>query len=837
MWQRFTCFVCVVVLLALIPGGAALGAWNFLEDDALIGWWACDEGEGAAVADSSANGNDGAFVYGDPAWTTGAYGNAVTLVGPTLVEIQPMNLTLTEATMAGWLLPNGTQTDWASIMMHRFGDPAIAHGFNLVGGGLAYHWNDSSMTWSFRPAGTYSDTEWTFCALTVAPDKATFYINGEAKDENVIAHDPAVWEGAVYLGGDGTDAWVSRRMNGSLDDVSFFSRALSLDEIVAIMGGPGAAGLAAWEDAAMAAAPAFFATDVVDGIYDIGALSGDITYEFIVQSNPLEEQASMALIGRRNFGDTQVGLKYEQWNNTGTYGATVFGVADYDYGVATNPGVITHLAFVSSEDTATTALYVDGVLQGSIDSAITLSGLVGIGYGAQAEDGSDFFDDFDGAIFGVAIYDAALSSGQIRVNADTYLQNGPSDITAAGDMVQGVPNDGDWPGGETPDLAVDDDAATKYLHFKGATEPTGIQVTPMLGATMVTGLTLTTANDAVERDPISFELYGSNESIDGPYELIAAGAVADFNDVNDAWPRFTMNATAITFENAVAYEHYQIMFPAVRDPASANSMQVAEVELIGVPCLPRYTYEGDDLDDQWNHDNGSDAWDGTSPGEGSPGGAGAMVEDGVTFLRIQDTGDPRDYDMPDPSNRKVYLTHSICASLDGAHLEVGVRVATGAGLDDLHPDGGAGISPWPEAGIGYHIRDNGKGMIGISDGSQVISFSLAKAGEIADLETDALVMNNLVGTEPSGDVDTGDAGVANVLAIADATAWNNIVIDIVAGGAGTHVATVSVNGDPAQSFDVTAGTGAEGDYSCITVGSSGTGAVTAFDVDYLSVTN
>jgi concanavalin A-like lectin/glucanase superfamily protein len=639
MWQRCTCFVFVVVLLALIPGSAALGAWNFLEDDALIGWWACDEGEGAVVADSSANGNDGAFVYGDPAWTTGAYGSAITLVGPTLVEVPPMNLTLTEATMAGWVLPNGTQTDWASIMMHRFGDPAIAHGFNLLGnGGLAYHWNDSSTTWSFRPAGTYSDTEWTFCALTVAPDKATFYINGEATDENVIAHDPAVWEGAVYLGGDGTDDWVSRRMNGSLDDVSFFGRALSLDEILAIMGGPAAAGLAAWEDVAMAAAPTFFATDVVDGIYDIGALSGDITYEFIVQSNPAEEQASMALIGRRNFGDTEVGLKYEQWNNTGTYGATVFGVADYDYGVATNPGMPTHLVFVSSEDTATTTLYVDGALQGSIDSAITLAGPVGIGNAAQAEDGSDFFDDFDGDIFGVAIYDAALSAGQIRTHADAYLMRGAADITAAGDAVVGDPNDGDWPGAETPDLAIDDDVNTKYLHFKGATEPTGFEVAPALGATVVTGLTLTTANDAPERDPVAFELYGSNESIEGPFVLIATGDVNDFAG-EEAWPRFTMNATPIEFANNTAYAYYQIMFTAVRDAASANSMQIAEVELIGAPgpaVLFAEDFEGLPLGPNVDEGVAGDAvWTKTAPegwliDDSEMAGVGDPNTDGVT---------------------------------------------------------------------------------------------------------------------------------------------------------------------------------------------------------------
>jgi hypothetical protein len=44
-----------------------------------------------------------------------------------------------------------------------------------------------------------------------------------------------------------------------------------------------------------------------------------------------------------------------------------------------------------------------------------------------------------------------------------------------------------------------------------------------------------------------------------------------------------MNATPIMFDNDVAYKYYQVMFPAVRDPGSANSMQIAEVELLGVP--------------------------------------------------------------------------------------------------------------------------------------------------------------------------------------------------------------------------------------------------------------
>jgi hypothetical protein len=238
MWKRGTGFVLLLMLVAMIWDGALYGAWNPLQDPTLIGWWTCDEGTGGVVADSSVNGNDGTFVYGSPAWTAGVYGNAVRLVGPTLVQVPPLGITLTEATMAGWFLPNGVQPDWAAMIMHR--NPGPAHGFNVLADGrLAYHWNDTYASWSFRGSAFYAPDEWTFCALTVQPTRATFYVNGSAAAVNTIAHAPATWDGPFWLGGDGNNSWASRRMNGALDDVSFFSRALTETEIQAMMLGLG----------------------------------------------------------------------------------------------------------------------------------------------------------------------------------------------------------------------------------------------------------------------------------------------------------------------------------------------------------------------------------------------------------------------------------------------------------------------------------------------------------------------------------------------------------------------------------------------------------------------
>src|SRR5216117_3279447 len=79
-----------------------------------------------------------------------------------------------------------------------------------------------------------------------------------------------------------------------------------------------------------------------------------------------------------------------------------------------------------------------------------------------------------------------------------------------------------------------------------------------------------------------------------------------------------------------------------------------------------YIYNGDQLmvaddasgfasmDGTWSHNNGSDQWDGSVIGgafttggvfgrDNAPGGANLITENGVSYLRMQDTGDPRDY--------------------------------------------------------------------------------------------------------------------------------------------------------------------------------------------------
>lgn len=155
-----------------------------------------------------------------------------------------------------------------------------------------------------------------------------------------------------------------------------------------------------------------------------------------------------------------------------------------------------------------------------------------------------------------------------------------TDVTSPGDAIKGYPDNSNWPiPNEEPAKVIDDNPGTKFLHFSGATETSGFQVTAALGGKVVTEITLTTGNDGPERDPVLVEISGSNAGIDGPYTLIATVPVPDFDQV-DPWPRNTKNATPITFANAIAYDHYQVLFTVIRLFDNGCCMQVSEVELL-----------------------------------------------------------------------------------------------------------------------------------------------------------------------------------------------------------------------------------------------------------------
>src|SRR5262245_14434830 len=171
-----------------------------------------------------------------------------------------------------------------------------------------------------------------------------------------------------------------------------------------------------------------------------------------------------------------------------------------------------------------------------------------------------------------------------------------SDVTSPGDpivLVNGT-NDGDANAGAPPAAEgvehVIDNVGQKYLNFLDL--GSGFAVQPRVGATVVTGLRLYTANDSEARDPASYLLQGSTVGTNGPWTTISSNALALPSGRNPGGVvPLSSNYQTLFFANPTAYAAYRLTFPTLKDAASANSMQIGEVELLG-SVLPKFAQLG-----------------------------------------------------------------------------------------------------------------------------------------------------------------------------------------------------------------------------------------------------
>ena len=110
----------------------------------------------------------------------------------------------------------------------------------------------------------------------------------------------------------------------------------------------------------------------------------------------------------------------------------------------------------------------------------------------------------------------------------------------------------------------------------------------------VTGLTLTSANDAADRDPTSFLLSGSYDGTN--FTMIASNSVPEFPT------RFFKNY--LFFPNSHPFTTYKLIFPTVN--GSTCCMQISEVELLGFLAPTDVTVPGDPIVASSNNSPGSE---------------------------------------------------------------------------------------------------------------------------------------------------------------------------------------------------------------------------------------
>jgi hypothetical protein len=177
----------------------------------------------------------------------------------------------------------------------------------------------------------------------------------------------------------------------------------------------------------------------------------------------------------------------------------------------------------------------------------------------------------------------------VLVTVATLTVHAQQDVTQPGDPV--VASSSNSPGSEGVANAIDG-KPTKYLNFDTRTggKPSGFIVTPSIGRTVVTGLTMQSANDAPERDPKIITLEGSNDDavkdfVSGNWELIVK---------LDNIPAYTarFQPQTFNFENSKPYKHYRW---TVVETQTVNGccFQIAEVEFLGTLLPQDVTQPGD----------------------------------------------------------------------------------------------------------------------------------------------------------------------------------------------------------------------------------------------------
>lgn len=136
-------------------------------------------------------------------------------------------------------------------------------------------------------------------------------------------------------------------------------------------------------------------------------------------------------------------------------------------------------------------------------------------------------------------------------------------------IIRAIPTTSNSPSNEGPNNAFDNNPNTKYLNFDKKNAGVTVQLNT---GKVVTGFTVTTANDFSGRDPTSYKLYGSNDG--STWTLIKQDALS--LSENRFW-----TSPVVDVANTTAYAYYFMLFPTTKAGEGCgldcNSMQIAEI--------------------------------------------------------------------------------------------------------------------------------------------------------------------------------------------------------------------------------------------------------------------
>lgn len=221
------------------------------------------------------------------------------------------------------------------------------------------------------------------------------------------------------------EATSSYSLTVTVTDSSGLSDTAAVSISVTDVDESGLAGVQAWEEAVSNGTASVHTRTVplagnTTTTVDLSALSGSVSYEFLVDAEDLGQQVVHLLDAPGN------SYRFEQWNNSSAMGLTDYGVYDYQFtaepgqSVASPYGGLHHVVYAVDQSSSTIKLYIDGVHVGSFN--MPQSDLI-ITSSSSVLGDTNMRDDSSPGIHAFAAYNSALTSSEIEDHYNAWIGN------------------------------------------------------------------------------------------------------------------------------------------------------------------------------------------------------------------------------------------------------------------------------------------------------------------------------------------------------------------------------------------------------------------------------
>ncbi len=165
--------------------------------------------------------------------------------GGGVVRIPPLNLNTNTVTISCWVNATNLQQTGASLVTHGSAANACGLTIDQISGGLGlgYVWNGNAyLGWSPTADGglpQLPDSAWAYAALVIRPASAELYVcdaNNFGNFASVtntfgVSHASQAFASATLVGAAAGYTAPARTLNGAVDEVTIFKRALSAGEL------------------------------------------------------------------------------------------------------------------------------------------------------------------------------------------------------------------------------------------------------------------------------------------------------------------------------------------------------------------------------------------------------------------------------------------------------------------------------------------------------------------------------------------------------------------------------------------------------------------------------